>query len=366
MKGLGTRPFEWLYMIKSYKHIEIVRSTISSLSSMSQESCDAIYAVLAKHFINVGITVINNLSDLDGLVALRPDLVFLGMEFVPMSSALGSADFRKIWLSDYLDQYDIAYTGSSQKAHEFGRNKPLAKQCVLDANIRTSAYCVIKQNLSLCESDIRLDYPLFIKPTSGGGGLGIDSDSVAHNFGQVRSKVEAISTELRSDSLIEEYLPGREFSVAILKDEHTAEYLGLPIELIAPSDKHGARLLSSQVKSSNTEQALLVTDTLLKSKVVALALGVFDSLGARDYGRIDIRLDANGIPHFLEANLIPSLISGYGSFPKACVLNIGLEYEPMIMKIATLGLAHKENTIVEVRGSKAMSYSVFSTTEVVS
>jgi len=62
-------------------------------------------------------------------------------------------------------------------------------------------------------------------------------------------------------------------------------------------------------------------------------------LGARDYGRIDIRLDATGTPHFLEANLIPSLISGYGSFPKACVMNIGLEYEPMIMRIANLGLS---------------------------
>lgn len=75
-----------------------------------------------------------------------------------------------------------------------------------------------------------------------------------------------------------------------------------------------------------------------------LALASFHALGARDYGRIDIRLDSDGVANFLEANLIPSLISGYGSFPKACELNIGLEYEPMIISITELGLIRNLNT----------------------
>ena len=143
--------------------------------------------------------------------------------------------------------------------------------------------------------------------------------------------------------LIEEYLPGREFSVAVLKDDFSAGHLAMPIELIAPPDKNGSRILSGSVKSSNAEQALEVTDPVIKSKVTALALDAFYALGARDYGRIDIRLDKTGAPHFLEANLIPSLISGYGSFPKACILNIGLGYEAMIMRIARLGLARNTN-----------------------
>jgi D-alanine-D-alanine ligase len=118
----------------------------------------------------------------------------------------------------------------------------------------------------------------------------------------------------------------------------------MPIELIAPPDKRGARILSGQVKSANTEQVIEVTDAIIKAKVTTLATNVFYALGARDYGRIDIRLDAHGTPHFLEANLIPSLISDYGSFPRACMLNIGLDYEPMILSIVRLGLARNSNT----------------------
>lgn len=318
-------------MIKNPEHIEIVRSEIKSLSSMSKESCDAILHVLSKQYARVGVTYINTQEDLEALADKRPDLVFLGMESIPNGD-------RTIWLSDFLDHCEIAYTGSNKKAHELARDKPLAKQRVLDAKLPTSAFCIIKQNQLLDSSEISLNFPLFIKPTNRGGGLGIDSDSVVHTAEQLRSKIQSITTVLRADALIEEYLPGREFSVAILKDEYSSSYQIMPIELVAPPDKNGSRLLSGSVKSSNTEAALTVTDQHIKSNVSALALAVFYALGAQDYGRVDIRLDATNTPQFLEANLLPSLISGYGSFPKACVLNSGLNYESMILTIVRLGL----------------------------
>ncbi len=326
-------------MIKNSKHIEIVRSTTKGLSSMSQVSCDAIFSVLSKYFTEVGVSIVNNLADLEVLVAGKPDLVFLGMEFVPTNLAFGTADPHKVWLSDFLDDHNIAYTGSSQAAHELERNKPLAKQRVLDANLKTSAYCVVEQYQALDRNDLTINFPAFIKPTNRGGGLGINSDSIVHNFEQLISKVRSINTDFESGALIEEYLPGREFSVAILKEEFSDEYIVMPIELVAPPDKNGSRILSGQIKSSNAEQALGVRDEDIKTEVMALAMNVFNALGARDYGRIDIRLDTTGTPHFLEANLIPSLISGYGSFPKACKLNIGMDHEAMIVRIVNLGLS---------------------------
>ena len=166
--------------------------------------------------------------------------------------------------------------------------------------------------------------------------------------------------QFQADALVEEYLPGREFSVAILKDEDTTAFQVMPIELIAPADSYGARLLSGQVKMSNSEQVLQVIDEAIKSKVTKLALDAFYTLGARDYGRIDIRLDAEGVPHFLEANLIPSLISGYGSFPKACKLNIGLEYGPMILRIAQLGLSRIRSDIDYILETAITNDPVFS------
>lgn len=343
--------------MRSKKYIEVVRTTVYGLSSLSQESCEAIFAVLAKHYSNVGITIINSLSDLESLVERQPDLVFLGMEFL--------TDPKRIWLSEFLDDHEIAYTGSSKRAHELGRDKSLAKQCVLNAGLNTPASYVVKQNERWAMADVRLNFPMFVKPTNRGGGVGIDENSVVHNFDQLSSKINSIASRFHADTLMEEYLPGREFSVAIMQDEHSAELLVLPIELIAPLDTNGNRLLSNKIKSANDEQALQVTDPAVKSKVTALALAVFLALGARDYGRIDIRLDKNGTPHFLEVNLIPSLISGYGSFPKACMINLGLEHEPMTMMIARLGLARKMNDPADVPEPITMADPVLSSSEIV-
>lgn len=306
---------------------------------MSRESREAIFAVLARHYSHVRITIVNDLGDLEDLATRKPDIVFLGMKFVPKNPLLGFQDPEKIWVSDYLDEHGITYTGSSQSAHVLELNKPLAKQCVLDAGLKTSLFYVVRQNQSQASEQAPLTFPLFIKPTNRGGGLGIDSDSVAYSPGQLEAKVQSITTWLQSDSLVEEYLPGREFSVAILKDEHSEEFSVMPIELVAEADEHGARILGGKVKSANAERVLEVTDAAIKSKVSALAIDVFYALGARDYGRIDIRLDKTGTPHFLEANLLPSLISGYGSFPKACALNADLEYEPMLLSIVKLASA---------------------------
>lgn len=320
--------YEWNIVIN--KHIEIVRSSVPGLSSMSLQSSNGIVEALSKSYLRVGISTVNNLHDLKQVIDLSPDLVFLGMKYIPNKNG-------KIWLTDYLDEYNIPYTGSSQRAHELELNKQLAKQCVLDSGLETSKFYVALQNTPQHRSDMTLSFPLFIKPTNKGGGLGIDNLSVAHNFDQLESKISSLTSEFQCDSLVEQYLSGREFSVAILKD-HSDNYLVMPLELIAPLNISGERVLSAEVKSADSESFAAVTNTIIKKDLCTLALNVFESLGARDYGRIDIRMDENGKPHFLEANLLPSLIEGYGNFPKACLLNLGLEFDAVINKIVQLAI----------------------------
>lgn len=328
-------------MAKINKHIEIVTSTKCGLSSMGLKSAGAAQAVLARHYTQARVTILNSLSDLDALIARRPDAVFLGMKFLPSNPALGLNDPRKIWLNEYLDDAGIVCTGSDYRAHELELNKELAKQRVQQTGLKTARFCTARADESFTQDDIPLAYPLFVKPSNRGGGLGVDADSLVHTFAQLRSKVRRVADELGSDALIEEYLPGREFSVGILKDAESNEYCVMPLELVAPENDSGARFLSAQVKSADTEQHFAVTDAALRIGINTLAMDVFRALGARDYGRIDIRLDAAGTPHFLEANLLPSLLEGYGNFPKACLLILGLEYESMILRIVELALSRK-------------------------
>jgi D-alanine-D-alanine ligase len=331
----------WLKNAMTNMRIEIISSSLTGLSSMSQESRENISAVLSAHFSDVTITVVNNQADLESLASRDPDLVVLGMKFLPMHPELGFHDPDKIWISDYLEQAGIVHTGSRQPAHVLELSKQKAKDRVKKAGVRTSCYFVASRNQVLSESDITLRYPVFIKPTDRGGGCGVDEHSVASNFDELQAKVQSIAALYGSASLIEEFLPGREFSVTLLKHVESDQYDITPLELVAEPNKRGHRMLSNQVKSSNSESVFIVENGTLKTSLEVLALTSFEALGGRDYGRIDIRLDSYGIPHFLEANLMPSLISGYGTFPKACELGKGLDYEPMILRIVELGLSRQ-------------------------
>jgi len=327
-------------MTKIQKHIEIVRSSILSLSSLSLKSAQAIEASLKHTYSHVSITTVNSTADLEALVVRMPDLVFSGIKYVPQDPLLGFNDPNKVWLAEYLEDAGIACTGSGRFAHELELSKDLSKQRVLDSGLSTSPFYVIRMGFDAPDLS-QLTYPVFVKPSDRGGGEGIDSDSVAYDKYSLMRKANQLMNEFGADTLVEQYLSGREFSVAILKDRGTLGYTVMPVELIAPKDMNGARILSSAVKSADTESFHEVDDVILRIKLETLALDVFHALGARDYGRIDIRLDSEGTPHFLEANLIPSLIDGYGNFPKACMLNAAIGYDDMLLHIVELALTRQ-------------------------
>lgn len=317
--------------MKIQKHIEIVRSTRSGLSSMGLKSCEAIYGVLSQHYATVNVTIINSSEDLEQLALKKPDLVFNGMKFIP-DSTTGT----KIWISQFLEHNNINHTGSGHHAMAYEQNKALAKNRVSKFGVATAKYAVIKKWQVYKLSSLELTYPLFVKPLNLGGGQGIDNASLVGNFVELRNKVMSVIYKQKTPVLVEEYLPGREFSIAILRSLGTDTLITMPIELSAPLNKAGKPLLSQEVKIANEEVVIPVTDVNTYKCITSAALRAFNAIGGRDYGRIDIRMDAAGVPHFLEANLIPSLIEDYGSFPKACVINQDMDYEAMILAIISL------------------------------
>ena len=337
-------------MAKIQKHIEIVRSDIG-LSSLSRASAGAIHTALIKHYQSVHISHINSHAELAELKDLQPDLVFLGVKYVPEHAHLGKNDPNKLWVAKYLDDQSIRYTGSPTKAVQLDLDKSLAKRQIQRSGLNTSRFFITNPDSLPSSAQMPFAYPVFIKPPRMGGGTGVDEHSVAHTYTEFYTKVASIAANHGTDSLVEEYLTGREFSVAVLMSEKTGELQAMPIELIAQANERGDRMLSSVVKTSNTESVRSVGDGALRSAVCQLALDAFRALGGRDYGRIDIRLNYAGVPQFLEANLIPSIVDGYGSFPKACQINLGLNYENMILQIVRLGLTHHIPTLAEQPGT---------------
>ena len=132
-------------------------------------------------------------------------------------------------------------------------------------------------------------------------------------------------------------MAGKEYSVGIFEDNTDGSLRAMPIEIIVKKNVDGHCILDFDVKKNDEEEVVLVTDIKIFKKLSELAKNSFKALGGKSLGRIDIKMDHLGVPHFIEANLMPGLRKGY--FYRSCVLNLDMSYEDMIFSIANTGLS---------------------------
>ena len=286
--------------------------------------------ILSKQYKNVLITEINSEEDLYQLVKRKPDLVFSGVKYFLFNN-------QKIWLNDYLEMFEISYIASSKAALDNESDKNRAKKIMQKNNIRTADFFITNPGEYLKESSIPIKFPLFIKPITGGDSRGINKNSLVFNFEDFTAKVLDIKLKQNSPSLVETYLAGKEYSVGIFEDSTDGSLRAMPIEIIVKKNIDGHCILDFDVKKNDEEEVIVVTDTKIFDKLSQLAKNSFTALGGKSLGRIDIKMDHLGIPHFIEANLMPGLRKGY--FYRSCVLNLNMSYDEMILSIANTGLS---------------------------
>jgi D-alanine-D-alanine ligase len=317
--------------MKINKQIEIVRASNSKYSSMSLAPSKVILNILSRKYSSVIVTEISSLGDLKKLVLRRPDLVFLTVKQIPVSIADES---RMVWVSDVLSDSGINHTGSLSEAISLDYDKTKAKDKVSDAGLRTADYFIARPG-DYSEESLPIPFPLFIKPTSMGNKKGVDAESVVHNYSDYVSKVQSLETNFSSSSLVEPFLTGREFSVAVLENHGTKSLSSMPVEIVIGANGNGDRILGTTADSGDDEVVTIVRNQKLYRSLQALAEGVFRALDARDYGRIDIRLNGVGEPQFLEANLIPGL-STSSFYPIANKIYNNLNYDETILQIVSI------------------------------
>ena len=289
-----------------------------------------ILKILSKRYRNVVITEINCEKDLEKLVIRKPDLVFSGVKYFFFRN-------RKIWLNDYLEMFDIPYIASSKAALDNESNKNRAKKLMQKAKIKTADFFITNPGEYLDETLIPIKFPLFIKPVTGGDSRGIDKNSIVLNFESFVAKVLEIKVEQNSPSLVETYLSGKEYSVGIFEDSIDGGLRAMPIEIIVKKNVDGHCILDFDIKKNDEEKVIAVTDINIFNKLSKLAKDSFKALGGKSLGRIDIKMNHLGVPHFIEANLMPGLRKGY--FYRSCVINLDMSYEDMIFSIANTGLS---------------------------
>ena len=164
----------------------------------------------------------------------------------------------------------------------------------------------------------------------------------SHNFNAFTKKVGSLHKKYKQPILVEKYLSGGEFTVAIVETSTKNTLKTAAIEIIPPEDSNRARILGAKVKKSDLEELKKITNSNIEDIVTRIAIDSFLALGAKGFGRIDIKMDDNNQCYFMEANLVPGMTKGSSYFPKAFEIANNDSYDKVIQQIAAFGLDSRE------------------------
>jgi len=289
-------------------------------------------ALAARH----QVTPVN--ADLDAFAILRGlrgqiDLVFNIAEGLHGASREGQ-------LPALLDMLEIPYTGSDPLTLGLCLDKRRTKEMLRCNGVPTPRFWIVT---ALAEIPPRLRYPLMVKPTLEGSSKGVTDRSLVGNRRELQRQVEWVLNSYRQPVLLEEFLPGREFTVALLGNG--PELRALPIVEInfATLPKGANPIYSYEAKWlwDREEDPLQIftcpanLDPVLQGEIEAVSKQAFRALGCRDWCRVDVRLDALGHPQVIELNPLPGILprpEQNSCFPKAARA-AGLSYEELILAV---------------------------------
>jgi D-alanine-D-alanine ligase len=236
---------------------------------------------------------------------------------------------REAQVPALLDAYNIPYTFSDPLVLALTLHKGMTKSVMRDSGIPTPDFAVVETVMDL--NDVHLPYPLFVKPNSEGSGKGIGIKSKVHNPDELRTTCLAQWETIPQPLLIETFLPGREFTTGILGSGDKSFSVGSMEVVFNSSAKE--KIYSYDIKT-NYEQYVdyALPEKEMADQCSALALKAWKTLGCRDAGRIDIRVDGNGIPNFIEVNPLAGLNDITSDLPILARMN-GYNYDFIIRTI---------------------------------
>ncbi|MGA9365745.1 MAG: ATP-grasp domain-containing protein [Bacteroidota bacterium] len=304
----------------------------------SVETITAVKSALERHH-TVSLVEADRFA-FEKLATLKPDFAF------NMAEGWGGPS-REAQIPVLLELLEIPYTGSDPLTLCICLDKSRTKEILLAHGISTPSFTVVSVKDEL--DDVHLNYPLIVKPLYEGSSKGVFDSSVVRTPQQLETESLRVMRSYGQPALIEEFLPGREFTVALLGNGKHVRVL----PIIESKFDH----LPSHASPINSFEAKWVWDTIdrpmdvlecpakisstLQREIENLCRQVFSILRCRDWCRIDLRLDAGGGPNILEVNPIPGVLPNpeeHSFFPTAAAA-AGLSYDDMINEVVSAALA---------------------------
>jgi len=255
----------------------------------------------------------------------RCDLVF--------NIAEGVAGFgRESQIPALLEAYEIPYTFSDPLTLALSLHKGMAKRVVRDAGIPTPDFAVVERPGDV--NQIRMPFPVFVKPVAEGSSKGVSGVSMVLNATELAAGCLMLLDRYRQPVLVEEFLPGREFTVGIAGTGPEAAALGV-MEIHLREEAEGAAYTRANKTMYEGRVAYTLVEDDKRDEAIDVALAAWRALGCRDAGRVDLRCDSRGAVNFLEVNPLAGLHPTHSDLVILCRLK-GIGYQRLIETIVSL------------------------------
>ncbi|WP_029918501.1 D-alanine--D-alanine ligase family protein [Pelobacter seleniigenes] len=305
------------------------------------ETINAVAAALAtEHQVSL---VQADLDAFEKFRHLKPDLVF------NMAEGLHGIS-REAQIPALLEMLNIPYTGSDPTTLGICLDKGRTKEILSWNRIPTPGFWIVS---SLAELPEQLTYPLIVKPCLEGSSKGVTDKALVYDRQQLAAQVEWVNTTYQQSALVEEFLPGREFTVAMIGNGQDIQILPI-VEIdftslpggVNPIYSYEAKWIwDTEAKPLEIFTCPAKLEPLLQAQIEDICRRAFQALKCRDWCRIDVRLDAHGHPSVIELNPLPGILprpEQNSCFPKAARA-AGLSYEQLILKVVDTAAARLFN-----------------------
>jgi D-alanine-D-alanine ligase len=229
-----------------------------------------------------------------------------------------------------LEARGIPYTFAEPLGLTVTLHKAMTKRVVRDLGLPTPDFCLVESMADV--ANVELPQPLFAKPVAEGTGKGVTPRSMIRTRKDLQAACAFLLYEFRQPVLVETYLPGREFTVGVVGTGHRARALPvMEVVLVDGKAEAGAYTYDNKALYEDRVHYRLVDDESAR-RSAEVAVAAHKGLGLRDISRVDLRLDAEGTPHFMEVNPLPGLHPGHSDLPIMCRL-AGVAYRELIAMI---------------------------------
>jgi D-alanine-D-alanine ligase len=275
----------------------------------------------------------------ESILNWKPHIAFMMLE-----EFHGIAQYDHAIVS-YLELMRQPYTGCNAEGLMLTHDKVLAKKILTYHRLATPRFAVFPRNRKIRPVS-RMKYPVLVKSATEDASFGISQNSIVTSDQALTDRVTFVHDSIGTDALVEEYIDGRELYVGVIGNRRLQVY---PVwEMFfrnMPADV--AQIATARVKWNTRYQQKYGIETGPAKDLTAdemqsiqrMCKRAYRALNMSGYGRIDIRLRADGKPYIIEANANPNLEYGEDFAESASVA--GVSYAQLLHRIISLGLSYK-------------------------